>query len=158
AKLLRKHGSHDDVVTRVIDKLFGWLFRPFNRFFHSTSERYQFAVQKTFKRRGAVFIVYAALLAVTAVLFHNVPSGFIPTQDKLYLFAGAKLPEGASLERTDKVTRKIIELSHTVEGVDLVTGYAGFNALQTVNTPNLTATYVVLKPFDQRKRGAAEIN
>jgi multidrug efflux pump len=158
AKLLRKHGSHDDVVTRVIDKLFGWLFRPFNRFFHSTSERYQFAVAKTFKRRGAVFVVYAALLAITAVLFHNVPGGFIPTQDKLYLFAGAKLPEGASLERTDKVTRKIIELSHTVEGVDLVTGYAGFNALQTVNTPNLTATYVVLKPFDQRKRGAAEIN
>ncbi|QYD72463.1 efflux RND transporter permease subunit [Paraburkholderia edwinii] len=158
AKLLRKHGSHDDVVTRVIDKLFGWLFRPFNRFFHSTSERYQFAVAKTFKRRGAVFVVYAALLAITAVLFHNVPGGFIPTQDKLYLFAGAKLPEGASLERTDKVTRKIIELAHTVEGVDLVTGYAGFNALQTVNTPNLTATYVVLKPFDQRKRGAAEIN
>jgi multidrug efflux pump len=158
AKLLRKHGSRDDAVTRVIDKIFGWLFRPFNRFFNSTSERYQFAVQKTFKRRGAVFLVYAALLAVTAVLFHNVPGGFIPTQDKLYLFAGAKLPEGASLERTDKVTRKIIELSHTVEGVDLVTGYAGFNALQTVNTPNLTATYVVLKPFDQRKRSAAEIN
>jgi multidrug efflux pump len=158
AKLLRKHGSRDDAVTRAIDKAFGWLFRPFNRFFHSTSERYQFAVEKTFKRRGAVFVVYAALLAVTAVLFHHVPGGFIPTQDKLYLFAGAKLPEGASLERTDKVTRKIIELAHTVEGVDLVTGYAGFNALQTVNTPNLTATYVVLKPFDQRKRGAAEIN
>jgi multidrug efflux pump len=56
-----------------------------------------------------VFAVYAALLAGTAVLFQAVPGGFIPMQDKLYLFAGAKLPEGASLNRTDAVTRQMVE-------------------------------------------------
>jgi len=158
AKLLRRHGGREDLLTRAIDRSLGWLFRPFNRFFHRTSQQYEHAVKKTFRRRGAVFVVYFGLLAVTALLFHSVPGGFIPTQDKLYLFAGAKLPEGASLERTVKVARRINEVAHTVEGVDLVTSYAGFNALQTVNTPNLTASYVVLKPFDQRKRSAVEIN
>ncbi|GAB2897343.1 multidrug efflux RND transporter permease subunit OqxB [Paraburkholderia jirisanensis] len=158
AKLLRRHGGREDLLTRAIDRVLGWLFRPFNRFFHRTSQQYEHAVKKTFGLRGAVFAVYFGLLAVTALLFHSVPGGFIPTQDKLYLFAGAKLPEGASLERTVKVARRINEVAHTVDGVDLVTSYAGFNALQTVNTPNLTASYVVLKPFDQRKRSAVEIN
>ena len=31
---------------------------------------------------------------------------------------------------------------------DVTDGYAGLNALQWVNTPNLTASYVILKPFD----------
>ena len=34
-------------------------------------------------------------------MFAQVPGGFIPTQDKLYLIGGVKLPEGASLDRTE---------------------------------------------------------
>ncbi|QYD68160.1 efflux RND transporter permease subunit [Paraburkholderia edwinii] len=158
AKLLRSHQSRGDVLTLALDKALGWLFHPFNRFFNRSSERYQHAVEKTFKRRGAVFVVYAALLGMTALLFHNVPGGFIPTQDKLYLFSGAKLPEGASLQRTVAVARKMSDIAHSVDGVELVPGYVGFNALQTVNTPNLSASYVILKPFDQRKRSAQQIN
>ena len=86
------------------------------------------------------------------------PGGFIPIQDKLYLFAGAKLPEGASLSRADVVTRQLIDTALSVEGVDTVSAYPGLNALQQTNTPNLTAAYVILKPFDQRKRSAADIN
>lgn len=92
------------------------------------------------------------------MLFQQVPGGFIPTQDKLYLFGGAKLPEGASLSRTDAVTRQMIDIAKGVEGVDMVPAYAGLNALQNVNTPNLTALYIILKPFDERTRSAASIN
>ena len=34
--------------------------------------------------------------------FQAVPGGFIPTQDKLYLIGGVKMPEGSSLEATDR--------------------------------------------------------
>ena len=53
-----------------------------------------------------MFAVYALLLFGTGLMFNVVPRGFIPTQDKLYLIAGVKLPEGASLERTDAVLEK----------------------------------------------------
>ena len=95
-----------------------------------------------------VFVAYAGLLVLTVALFRTVPGGFIPTQDKLYLFAGAKLPEGASLARTNAVARKMNEIASGVEGVDIVPSYVGLNALQTVNTPNILAAYVILKPFD----------
>jgi multidrug efflux pump len=71
-------------------------------------------------------------------------------QDKLYLFAGAKLPEGASLNRTDAVTRQMVETAKSVDGVDMVAAFAGFNALQSTTTPNLTSSYIMLKPFGER--------
>lgn len=158
AKLLRRHDAPKDALARFIDHALGGLFRPFNRLFRRSSERYTSAVSRTLNRRGAVFVVYAILLGATVMLFQQVPGGFIPTQDKLYLFGGAKLPEGASLSRTDAVTRQMIDLAQGVEGVDIVPAYAGLNALQNVNTPNLTALYIILKPFGERTRSAADIN
>ena len=77
------------------------MFRPFNRFFGASASRYQRAVSRTLQRRGAVFAVYVVLLGLAGVMFQAVPGGFIPTQDKLYLMGGVKLPEGASLDRTE---------------------------------------------------------
>ncbi|CAB5682032.1 Efflux pump membrane transporter BepE [Delftia tsuruhatensis] len=158
AKLLQPRGAPRDVLARGIDRALGWFFRPFNRFFDRSARSYEKSVGRSLRRRGLVFAVYAALLAGTAVLFQAVPGGFIPLQDKLYLFGGAKLPEGASLGRTSEVTRQIVELAHSVEGVDKVAAFAGFNALQTTTTPNLTSSYIMLKPFGERTRSAEAIN
>ncbi len=158
AKLLRPHDAPKDLLARALDRGLGWLFRPFNRFFQRSSVRYQSAVARTLGRRSLVFAVYLGLLVATVVLFQSVPGGFIPTQDKLYLFGGAKLPEGASLARTDAVTRKMNEIALGVDGVDIVSAYSGFNALQSVNTPNVNASYIMLKPFHERSRSATAIN
>ncbi|OLF53435.1 efflux RND transporter permease subunit [Pseudomonas chlororaphis] len=158
AKLFRPHGAPQDWLERGIQRLFGRFFQAFNRVFKRRSDGYHGLVAYSLKRRGGVFFIYALLLVGTAWMFNLVPGGFIPTQDKLYLFAGAKLPEGASLARTDAVTRELIEAARSVEGVDMVPAFSGLNALQAVNTPNVMAAYVILKPFDQRERGAVAIN
>jgi len=157
AKLLKGQSAPKDKLTRVLERSLGWLFHPFNRLFLRSSDKYQGTVARTLNRRGIVFAVYAGLLLATVVLFHIVPTGFIPNQDKLYLFAGAKLPEGASLARTDAVTRQLNDLASSIEGVEMTESYVGMNALQSVNTPNLAASYVILKPFDQRQRSAESI-
>ncbi len=158
AKLLTRHDAPKDPLARLIDRSLGWLFRPFNRFFERSSNRYQGVVAYTFGRRGVVFVVYFILLGATVLLLHGVPGGFIPTQDKLYLFAGAKLPEGASLARTEAVMQTINEIALGVDGVEATASYVGLNALQSVNTPNVAASYIMLDPFDKRGRSAAAIN
>lgn len=158
ALLLKPHGAKKDIPTRIIDRLFGWLFRPFNRFFHKSSERYQGAVSRTLHRRGSVFVVYLLLLCGAAFMFKLVPGGFIPTQDKMYLIGGVKMPEGASLERTDAMIRKMSEIGLSVDGVSDSVAFPGLNALQFTNTPNTGTVFFALKPLNERTRTAAAIN
>ena len=69
--------------------------------------------------------------------FRAVPGGFIPTQDKQYLFAVALLPEGASLDRTDKVIRRMGEIALETDGIEDAVQFPGLNALHFINTPNI---------------------
>ena len=158
AMLLKPHSAPKDRLQRVIDALFGWLFRPFNRFFNASAEKYQGGVSRSLRRRGAVFVVYALLLTGTGLMFKAVPPGFIPTQDKLYLIAGVKLPEGASLERTDQLLQKVTDIAMETEGVANAVAFPGLNALQFTNTSNTGVVFFPLKPFDERSLSAGEIN
>ncbi|MBH3460214.1 efflux RND transporter permease subunit [Pseudomonas putida] len=157
-KLLRHHDTPPDRLTRLMNAALGWLLRPFNRFFNRSSQRYEGSIARILPRRGLVFVVYAVLLGATGVLFNVIPNGFIPNQDKLYLFAGATLPPGASLARSDAVARQMSAIASSIEGVAYANSYVGSNALQNTTTPNLVTSYVLLKPFSERTRSAADIN
>ncbi|WP_413616322.1 multidrug efflux RND transporter permease subunit [Halomonas cupida] len=158
ALLLKPHDAPKDRLTRIIDGLFGWLFRPFNRFFLASSRRYQGGVSRSLRRRGVVFGIYALLLVGTGMMFQAVPPGFIPTQDKQYLIAGVKLPEGASLSRTDEMLSQVGEIAMESEGVTHTIAFPGLNALQFTSTPNSGVVFLPLAPFSERSRSAAEIN
>ena len=158
AMLLKHHDAPKDRLQRVIDALFGWVFRPFNRFFNASAEKYQGGVSRSLRRRGSVFVVYALLLAGTGMMFKVVPPGFIPVQDKLYLIAGVKLPEGASLERTDQLLQQVTDIAMETEGVANAVAFPGLNALQFTNTSNTGVVFFPLKPFEERKLSAGEIN
>ena len=157
AKLLKSHDAPKDGPSRLIDRLFGWLFRPFNRFFNRSSQRYEGAVSRALGKRGAVFAVYVVLLIGAGAMFKAVPAGFIPVQDKLYLIAGVKMPEGASIERTDAVLKKMAKLAMEVEGVQDEIAFPGLNPLQFTNTPNSGVVFFNLKPFGERKNSAEQI-
>ncbi|WP_024892058.1 efflux RND transporter permease subunit [Luteimonas huabeiensis] len=158
ARLLQAHGTPKDRLSRGIERAFGWLFRPFNRFFGASAARYERGVGRILGRRGLVFLVYAGLLLATGGLFKAVPPGFIPVQDKLYLIAGVKLPEGASIARSDALLRQVADIAMDTEGVAHVISFPGLNALQFTNTPNTGVAFVVLDAMSERSRSAAEIN
>src|SRR5690606_24118562 len=73
ARLLKPHGAPKDAPTRLIERLFGWAFRPFNRFFGRSAQRYQGAISRALGLRGALFVAYAVLLAGTGLMFKAVP-------------------------------------------------------------------------------------
>jgi len=156
ATLLRPHDAPKDWLSRLIDRAFGWLFRPFNRIFRRASDTYAENGRPALKRAPLMLMVYAVLVILTVVGFRAVPGGFIPTQDKLYLFAGTKLPEGASLDRTEKVIRRMSEIAKETPGVATAVAFPGLNALQFTNTPNMGTIFFGLKPFDERKGLSAE--
>jgi len=157
AVLLRSHDAPPDRATRIINFLLGWVFRPFNRFFRRSSQGYSSTVSRVVRRRSPVFVVYVVLIGLAWLLFKAVPGGFIPTQDKLYLIGGVKLPEGSSLDRTEAVVRKVSEMAMSTDGIANAVAFPGLNILQFSNTPNYGTIFFPLKNFDERKRPAVAI-
>ena len=158
AVLLPGKDAKPDLPTRVLDRLFGrWLFGPFNRLFKAAGDAYANGGRPAIRRTPLILSVYAVLIAFTAVLFQAVPGGFIPTQDKLYLIGGTKLPEGASLDRTEAVIRTMSELALETDGVASAVAFPGLNVLQFTNTPNTGTIFFGLDPFETRGRSAEEI-
>ena len=157
ALLLKSHDATPDGLTRQMNRVLGPTFRGFNRWFKRGSDAYGNGVARTLGRRGAVFAVYLVLLVATGAMFKAVPGGFIQTQDKLYLIAAVKMPDGASIDRTDATLKRVSEIALRTEGVANAVSFPGFNALQQTNTSNSGVVFVGLSPFDKRTRSAQEI-
>jgi multidrug efflux pump subunit AcrB len=97
-------------------------------------------------------LAYGALIAATIGMFVITPSGFIPAQDQGYFLAVIQLPSGASLERTDAVTREVAARScpSRVRGAVM---FAGFHGPSRTSAPHSAAIYFPFKTFDERKLG-----
>ena len=157
ARLLRPHGAPRDLPTRVIDLLFGWLFRGFNRVFNRTSRTYSGVVGGTVRHRRGAFVVYAIAIGLAVMAFRSVPGGFVPTQDKMYLIGIAHLPEGSSLDRTEAVTREMTKLALATKGVSHAIAFPGLNAVHFTNTPNAATVFLTLDGAEAREHTAPQI-
>jgi multidrug efflux pump len=151
AILLRPHGAPPDRLTRVLDRLLGGVFRPFNRLFARGSQAYGGVVARVLRRSGVALALYAGLLALTALGFARVPSGFVPTQDKQYLVAFAQLPDGATLDRTEAVIRRMADIGLKQPGVANAVQFPGLSINGFVNSPNAGIIFFTLEPFEERK-------
>ncbi|WP_293799125.1 efflux RND transporter permease subunit [uncultured Bosea sp.] len=151
ALLLKGHHAPKDALTRVMDKLFGWFFRAFNRFFNRSSEAYGGGVRRVISHRAVMLAVYVVMLGATGVLFKAVPSGFVPGQDKQYLVGFAQLPDAATLDRTEDVIRRMDEIALKHPGVENAISFPGLSINGFTNSSNSGIVFVGLKPFDQRK-------
>ncbi len=78
-------------------------FHAFDRGFGRVMQRYDGAVRWLLPRQSVVLGAFVALGLATALLFWLVPTGFLPDEDQGYFMISFQLPDGASLERTEKV-------------------------------------------------------
>ena len=152
ALLLRGHDAPKDALTRGMDKALGWLFRGFNRFFHRGSEAYSGGVKRVIGRKALMMVMYLVLIAVTFGLFKAVPSGFVPAQDKQYLIGFAQLPDGATLDRTEDVIKRMGEIVKKNPNVEDAIAFPGLSINGFTNSSNSGIVFATLKPFAERKR------
>jgi multidrug efflux pump subunit AcrB len=125
-------------------------FRLFNFAFDVSTSAYTRSVGVLLRGSVIVLLLYGGLLALTYVGFTRVPTGFIPQQDKGYLLVNVQLPDASSVERTDRVMRRIEEIAGDDEGVSHTVAVAGQSLLLNANAPNFGAMYVMLKDFHDR--------
>ena len=150
AALLKAHDAPKDGLSRGMDRVFGRFFRGFNGLFKSGSERYGTGVTRLLGRKAGALGVYAVLIGLTYVGFQAVPPGFVPVQDKQYLVSFAQLPEGATLDRSEEVIRKMSAIALAEPGVANAVSFPGLSINGFTNSASAGIVFVTLKPFDQR--------
>jgi len=152
ALLLKGHDAPKDALARGMDKVLGGLFRGFNRVFHLGSQGYSKGVGGLLTRKSRAVMVYGLLLVATVVGFQHVPPGFVPIQDKMYLVSFAQLPQGATLDRTEKVIRQMSDIALKDPAVAGAVAFPGLSINGFINSPSAGIVFETLKPFDQRSR------
>ena len=148
--ILQEKGAPKDTLSRAIERLFGWFFTWFNKVFGEGYIIYRKWVVNAINHKKSAFLVYIILLFGTIGLFQLVPPGFVPTQDKQYLVSFAQLPEGATLDRTERVIREMSEIALKEPGVESAVAFPGLSINGFINNPSSGIIFVTLNPFDQR--------
>nr|WP_035051452.1 efflux RND transporter permease subunit [Andreprevotia chitinilytica] len=151
AMLLKGHDAPKDALTRGMDKVFGRFFAAFNRVFKRGSQAYGGGVQQAIRRKTPALLIYAVLLVLTLGLFKAVPHGFVPAQDKQYLIGFAQLPDGATLDRTEDVIRRMTDITLQTPGIEHAVAFPGLSINGFTNSSNSGIVFATLKPFEERK-------
>jgi multidrug efflux pump len=151
AVLLKERHGHRDPLSRIINFLFGWFFKLFNKAFAFSVSGYTRAVGKLLRVSVLVLVVYGGLLYLTVWSFGRMPTGFIPNQDQGFLFLVVQLPDSASLERTEEVMARADKIIRGTKGVGHAIRVSGMSFVLGANGSHLGTMFVVLDPFDERR-------
>ena len=137
-----------------------WLTRGlgvFNAGFEKVTTKYVWLLRKIAHRKlvtVGLFVVFALGIFVIA---NNLPSGFIPSEDQGMLYAIVQTPPGSTLERTNALSDKLVEVINTVEGVKSVSSIAGYEVLTEGRGSNAGTCLINLKPWSERENSVADI-
>ena len=148
ALLLKPHAqhAHHSLLMQPVHAA----FRAFNWTFDRLAAAYGSLVRGVTAATPLMLIIYAVLLAGAGWLLVRTPTGFIPRMDRGLLIVSLQLPPGASLARTDEVTRRANRMILEVPGVAHTAAYTGRSGSTFSNATNVGAIFVVIE--DARKR------
>ena len=131
-----------------------FFYRGFNAVYNRLERGYARLIGRLVAHSNISVIVALILIGVGGCGLSRVPTGFIPIEDQGYLLVAAQLPDGAALDRTQRVLDQISELAGKTPGVDQVISIAGISALD--NSSSLASAgvaYLVLKEWSARGPG-----
>src|SRR6201746_1481345 len=143
-----------------------WLRRPvppeqrnfFYRGFNAVYNRVEAAYGRLMGhlvRHSNLSVIFALILIGGAGYgLSRVPTGFIPIEDQGYLLVAVQLPDGAALDRTQRVLTEVSDIAGKYPGVEQVISIAGISALDNSSSlANAGVAYLILKEWSARGPG-----
>jgi hydrophobic/amphiphilic exporter-1 (mainly G- bacteria), HAE1 family len=127
-----------------------WFFRKFNAFFDWVIDRYGKIVGGLTRKAAFSMLLLVIVGGGIWGLGKFVPGGFIPDEDKGYLFVAIELPEGASLQRSDEVLKQVEAIVGGTKGVRSALAISGLNILNNLNVPNAALMFIGLDDWEER--------
>ena len=132
---------------KVPNRFFNW----FNDWFHRVTGRYVAGVGFMVRRAGLGLLLFAGMVALAAGLWRITPGSLVPDEDQGYYIAAVILPDGASLERTDKVVGQVIDAIKSNPANEYAIAFTGFDFLGGGYRNNAATIFVTQKHWDERE-------
>lgn len=131
-----------------------FFYRGFNAVYNRLEAAYARLIARLVAHSNLSVISALILIGIAGYGLSRVPTGFIPIEDQGYLLVAAQLPDGAALDRTQRVLDQISEIAGKTPGVEQVLTISGISALDnSASLANAGVAYLVLKDWSDRGPG-----
>jgi hydrophobic/amphiphilic exporter-1 (mainly G- bacteria), HAE1 family len=123
-----------------------------------TRGAYVSAVRRLARVSIAAIAAVAGALALSILIFYVTPQSFLPDEDQGAIFAALRLPEGASVPRTEAIVKQVEEIVSPIPGVEGILSVVGLNFIDYVASSNQAFFVIRLKPYEARRDSAQSAN
>ncbi len=133
-----------------------WFFRGFNAVYEPVERRYVRLIRFMVERSGRMAAIALVLIGLAVWGLTRVPTGFLPTDDQGYVMIAVQMPDGASLQRTEKVMDEVSRIALATPGAAhaIAIGTGGPSPLDgDVSLANAGIVYLMLENWNERGRG-----
>lgn len=145
AIILRPH-EHEEGKKKNFIKRF---FAAFNTAFDATTEKYKRSVNFFIKKKWIAILGILAFVGLFAFLMNTTPKAFVPNEDMGSITTDVKLPEGASVERTEAVLQQIQKKIEDMPEIERVLRISGRSMISGSGS-NFGMVIIRLKPWAER--------
>jgi hydrophobe/amphiphile efflux-1 (HAE1) family protein len=135
----------------------GRFFTWFNETFTRTTNLYTNGVARVIRRAGIGVVLFAGMVAMAIFLWRVTPGSLVPDEDQGFYIAAVILPDGATLERTDKVVAQVIDAIKSNPANEDAVAFTGFDFLGGYFRNNAATIFVTQKHWDERKVATPQV-
>lgn len=144
AIILKPH-DHNKKKT-IIDRA----FQSFNTGFERLTNGYVGILSKFATRTTVTFGLLFLFVGLTFVTSKFLPTGFIPMEDQGMVYVSVTTPQGATVERTEKVLDEVTVIAKKIKGVENVTTLAGYSIVTEIAGSSYGMAMINLKDWKER--------
>jgi len=132
---------------------FGW----FNNWFSRITGHYADGVAWMIRRGLIAMLLFGGMVALATGLWRITPGSLVPDEDQGFYIAAVILPDGATLQRTDKVVSEVLEIIKSNPNNEDAVAFTGFDFLGGGFRNNAATIFVTQKHWDEREVKASQL-
>jgi len=151
AIILKPHDHHKK--KNALDRA----FQRFNDGFEKLTRGYTNVLSKFATRSSVTFGILLLFVALTAITAKYLPSGFIPMEDQGMVYVNVTTPQGATVERTEKVLDEITIIAKEIEGVENVTTLAGYSIVTEIAGASYGMAMINMSDWKDRDKSVNDL-
>ncbi|AXB57575.1 efflux RND transporter permease subunit [Flavobacterium fluviale] len=125
-------------------------FHRFNNWFDNVTSKYIKVLVKFADRTSVTVGLLVLFCLFTWGTSKFLPSGFIPSEDQGMVYVSVTTPQGATVERTEKVLDEVTKAAKGIQGVDNVTTLAGYSIVTEIAGASYGMGMINLKDWSDR--------